>query len=57
MCARVLFRTLTRYCVIRAAHHLFSACRDTLATVYQNYHDEDSFLYITYSGESVFGGC
>ncbi len=34
---------------------MYLVCSDTLATVYHNYHDEDGFLYMTYSGESVFG--
>jgi GABA(A) receptor-associated protein len=29
-----------------------------MASLYQEYHDEDGFLYITYSGENTFGfGC
>ena len=28
----------------------------TMECIYKNYHDEDLFLYITYSEESVFGG-
>lgn len=26
-----------------------------IASIYENHHDEDGFLYITYSGESTFG--
>eukprot|EP00050_Salpingoeca_kvevrii_P005619 m.284811 g.284811 ORF g.284811 m.284811 type:complete len:128 (+) comp11233_c0_seq1:44-427(+) len=28
---------------------------NTMAVVYHDYKDEDQFLYITYSGENVFG--
>jgi len=28
---------------------------NTMAMIYSNYKDEDGFLYITYSGENVFG--
>ncbi len=28
----------------------------TMATTYHEYKDKDQFLYITYSGENVFGG-
>jgi len=27
----------------------------TMSSVYHDYHDKDQFLYITYSGENVFG--
>ena len=29
---------------------------DLLSQVYKNHKDEDGFLYVTYSGESTFGG-
>ena len=43
----------TRYAY--AKERLPNMCSNTMAAVYHEYKDKDQFLYITYSGENVFG--
>ncbi len=47
-CARTHLAGGTRCSPRRRSH--------TMATTYHEYKDKDQFLYITYSGENVFGG-
>lgn len=51
------FYLLIYLCVVAATNpSLCCVGSHTMATTYHEYKDQDQFLYITYSGENVFGG-